>query len=146
MPIQTIYVGQFSIAETIPGYERFSNIVLYNNLFAHNGHRFRTFKCTKSLDICVSINDESKKILGNLWEFRLTFHCKVIFQGYLFISHAVWLQWKHDLFEKVICFVYIFLKIRLTTSSVDAQLIFPDNKWLSIMLTKLPSYNTFVSV
>ena len=44
----------------------------------------------------IVIDDETTKILGNLWEFQFTFHCKVIFQGYLFISHAIWLQWKHE--------------------------------------------------
>ena len=48
MSIQTVHVGQLSILGIILGYKRFSNVVPYKNLFAHNGHKFRTFKCTKS--------------------------------------------------------------------------------------------------
>ena len=58
MPVQTVYVGQLSILGIIPGYKSFSNVP-YNNLFAHNGHRFRTFKCTKSLVKYIAINDET---------------------------------------------------------------------------------------
>ena len=57
MPIQTVYVGQLSILVIILSYKSFSNVVPYNNFSAHNGHRFRTFKCTKSLVKYIAIND-----------------------------------------------------------------------------------------
>ena len=44
MPIQTVYVGRLSILGIFLGYKNFSNGVPYNNLFAHNGHRFRNTK------------------------------------------------------------------------------------------------------
>ena len=34
---QTVYVGQLSILGIFLGYKCFSNVVTYNNLFAHNG-------------------------------------------------------------------------------------------------------------
>ena len=70
------------------------------------------------------------------WFFRVTYSSHMAYDcnGNMIFS------------EKLYVLFAFFLTIRLTTSSVDAQLIFPDNKWLSIMLTKLPSYNTFVSV
>ena len=66
MPIQTVCAGQLSILGIISDYKSFSNVVPFNNLLAHNGHRFRTFKCTKSFVKYIAINDETTKILGNL--------------------------------------------------------------------------------
>ena len=86
--MQTVYVGQLSDLGIIPGYKSLSNVP-YNNLLAHNVHRVRTFKCTKSLVKYIAINNETAKILGNLCEFQVSFHCKVIFQHYLFISHVI---------------------------------------------------------
>ena len=82
-----LFVGQLSDLGIIPGYKSLSNLPS-NNLLAHNGHRVKTFKCTKSLVKYIAINNETAKILGNLCEFQVSFHCKVIFQRYLFISHV----------------------------------------------------------